>query len=158
MLSPPASRDPSPWRLRDKSKSPTRWRMLKSISHAIQNVMSLEEFGIYGMSPINCNPCERLFILMLRFFLIASPASVPPVYDRRPGRFVRHIDFNHFRTIGMRRSLEEGVSSRFVTAERLEVILKVSPNPDAMIVTDASVFFGSILMSSISSPFRKHPT
>ena len=27
----------------------------------------------------------------------------------------------------MRRSIEEGVSSRFVTAERLEAILKVSP-------------------------------
>ena len=57
---------------------------------------------------------------------IFPPIPVPPVYDRRPGRFVRHIDFNHFRTIGMRRSIEEGVSSRFVTAERLEVILKVS--------------------------------
>ncbi|KAF9649863.1 hypothetical protein BDM02DRAFT_3094049 [Thelephora ganbajun] len=100
LLSPPASRDPSPWRLRDKSKSPTRWRMLRSISDAVQNVMSLEEPGIY----------------------------VPPVYDRRPGRFVRHIDFNHFRTIGMRRSVEEGVTSRFVTAERLEVILKEAPN------------------------------
>jgi hypothetical protein len=54
---------------------------------------------------------------------------VPPVYDRRPGRFVKHIDFNHFRTIGMRRSVEESVSSRFVTAERLEVILKVSRDP-----------------------------
>ena len=53
--------------------------------------------------------------------------TVPPVYDPRPGRFVRHIDFNHFRTIGMRRSIEEGVSSRYVTAERLEGILKVSP-------------------------------
>lgn len=59
-------------------------------------------------------------------FPIASSATVPPVYDRRPGRFVRHIDFNHFRTIGMRRSVEEGISSRFVTAERLEAILKVS--------------------------------
>lgn len=59
----------------------------------------------------------------------ASPTAVPPVYDRRPGRFVRHIDFNHFRTIGMRRSVEESVSSRFVTAERLEIILKVSPDP-----------------------------
>lgn len=69
-------------------------------------------------------------------FPIASPTTVPPVYDRRPGRFVRHIDFNHFRTIGMRRSVEEGVSSRFVTAERLEAVLKVSlkSSPDPMIV------------------------
>lgn len=49
LLSPPASRDPSPWRLRNKSKSPTRWRMLRSISDAVQNLMSLEEPGIYGM-------------------------------------------------------------------------------------------------------------
>ena len=64
-----------------------------------------------------------------RHFPVAPTTTVPPVYDRRPGRFVRHIDFNHFRTIGMRRSIEESVSSRFVTAERLEVILKVSPDP-----------------------------
>jgi hypothetical protein len=54
-------------------------------------------------------------------------ASVPPAYDPRPGRYIRHIDFNHFRTIGMRRSVEEGMTSRFVTGERLESILKVNP-------------------------------
>ena len=77
---------------------------------------------------INSNHYERMFTAPLGF------PTVPPVYDHRPGRFVRHIDFNHFRTIGMRRSIEEGVSSRFVTAERLEVILKVCVNPDLMIV------------------------
>lgn len=51
---------------------------------------------------------------------------VPTPRDPRPGRFVQHIDFNHFRTIGMRRSVEDGANSRFVTSERLEAILKVS--------------------------------
>ena len=51
--------------------------------------------------------------------------SVPAIQDRRPGRFVRHLDFNHFRTIGMRRLVGEGVSNRFVTGERLEAMLKV---------------------------------
>lgn len=46
--------------------------------------------------------------------------------DPRPGRHVRHLDFNHFRTIGMRRSVEEGVNSRFVTGDRVEALLKVS--------------------------------
>jgi hypothetical protein len=35
------------------------------------------------------------------------------------------MDFNHFRTIGMRRSVEEGVTSRFVTGERIQALLKV---------------------------------
>lgn len=55
---------------------------------------------------------------------------VPIPYDPRPGRFVRHLDFNHFRTIGMRRSVEEGVNSRFVTGDRVEAVLKVCPSYD----------------------------
>ena len=50
---------------------------------------------------------------------------VPTLHDSRPGRFVQHIDFNHFRTIGMRRSVEEDTTSRFVTGERVEALLKV---------------------------------
>lgn len=50
---------------------------------------------------------------------------MPAIQDRRPGRFVRHLDFNHFRTIGMRRLVGEGVNNRFVTGERLEAMLKV---------------------------------
>ena len=57
--------------------------------------------------------------------LIRIPMSVPTPQDTRPGRFIRHLDFNHFRTIGMRRSVEEGVNSRFVTGDRVEAILKV---------------------------------
>lgn len=55
--------------------------------------------------------------------------KVPTLQDPRPGRFIRHIDFSHFRTIGMRRSVEESVTSRFVTGDRVETILKVSPYP-----------------------------
>lgn len=100
LLSPPASRDPSPRRIRHKSKSPARWKMMRSISKAVQNVMELNQPGLY----------------------------VPTPHDPRPGRFVRHLDFNHFRTIGMRRSVGESVNSRFVTGERIEAILKEMPN------------------------------
>ncbi|TFY61313.1 hypothetical protein EVG20_g7101 [Dentipellis fragilis] len=99
LLSPPASRDPSPRRLRSKSKSPARWKLMRSISDAVQDLMG-GEHGMY----------------------------VPAVHDPRPGRFVRHLDFNHFRTIGMRRSVEEGVNSRFVTGDRLEAVLKETPS------------------------------
>lgn len=50
---------------------------------------------------------------------------MPAIHDRRPGRFVRHLDFNHFRTIGMRRLVGEGFNNRFVTGGRLEEMLKV---------------------------------
>ncbi|KAI9461599.1 hypothetical protein BJY52DRAFT_1258825 [Lactarius psammicola] len=100
LLSPPASRDPSPRRLRQKSKSPARWELLRSISDAVQDLMGRDENGMY----------------------------VPAIYDRRPGRFVRHLDFNHFRAIGMRRLVGECSTNRFVTGERLEAVLKESPN------------------------------
>lgn len=116
LLSPPASRDPSPRRLRQKSKSPARWKMMRSISHAVCNAMELSEPGLYSAS-------------ICAFCLIGSYSNctslVPTPHDPRPGRFVRHLDFNHFRTIGMRRSVDESVSSRFVTGERIEAILKV---------------------------------
>ena len=38
---------------------------------------------------------------------------------------MHHLDFNHFPTIGLRRSVSEGVNSRFVTGDRVEAILKV---------------------------------
>ncbi|KAF9223874.1 hypothetical protein BS17DRAFT_802344 [Gyrodon lividus] len=100
LLSPPASRDPSPRRLRAKSKSPARWKIMRSISDAVQNVMDQSEPGVY----------------------------FPRLHDPHPGRFVHHIDFNHFRTIGMRRSVEEGVTSRFVTGERVQKLLSEMPN------------------------------
>ena len=57
---------------------------------------------------------------------IRSNNSSVDLHDRRPGRYIQHLDFNHFRTIGMRRSVDEGVNSRFVTGERLEALLRVS--------------------------------
>ncbi|KAH9043465.1 hypothetical protein EDB84DRAFT_1587309 [Lactarius hengduanensis] len=55
-------------------KSPARWELLRSISDAVQDLMGRDEM-----------------------------ACMVTIYDRRPGRFVRHLDFNHFRAIGMRR-------------------------------------------------------
>jgi hypothetical protein len=50
LLSPAISRDPSPRRLRPKSKSPARWKLMRSISDAIQNVLAHREPGVYGKS------------------------------------------------------------------------------------------------------------
>ncbi|KAF8625548.1 hypothetical protein AX15_005315 [Amanita polypyramis BW_CC] len=108
LLSPVASREPSPRRLRPKSKSPARWRILRTINDAIQDVLK-----------------ERNPVLY-----------VPIPDDPRPGRFVRHLDFNHFRTIGMRRLIEEGVNSRFVTGDRVQAILKEMPNLTAFGATE----------------------
>ncbi|KAF9476693.1 hypothetical protein BDN70DRAFT_811885 [Pholiota conissans] len=100
LLSPIPSRDPSPRRLRPKSKSPARWEILRTISDAVQDVMNRKAPGVY----------------------------VPTPTDPRPGQYVRHLDFNHFRTIGMRRSVDEGVNSRFVTGDRVQAVLKEMPN------------------------------
>ncbi|KZT29879.1 hypothetical protein NEOLEDRAFT_1106557 [Neolentinus lepideus HHB14362 ss-1] len=108
LLSPPASREPSPRRIRAKSKSPVRWKLMRSISDAVQTVLGRDEVGMY----------------------------VPIPEDPRPGRYLRHLDFNHFRTIGMRRSVEEGLNSRFVTGGRLEAILKEMPNLTAFGATE----------------------
>ena len=48
LLSPPASRDPSPRRLRAKSKSPARWKIMRTICDAVQNVIERNEPGVYG--------------------------------------------------------------------------------------------------------------
>ena len=50
LLSPPATRDPSPRRLRAKSKSPARWKLMRTISNALQDVMEREHPGVYGAS------------------------------------------------------------------------------------------------------------
>lgn len=117
LLSPVPTRDPSPRRLRPKSQSPARWKILRSIRDAIQDVINHRNPGIYGTS------LNRVLhgISLNRNNLF----SVPIPYDPRPGRFVRHLDFNHFRTIGMRRSVEESANSRFVTGDRVQAVLKV---------------------------------
>jgi hypothetical protein len=57
--------------------------------------------------------------------LYSNTSIVFTPQDNRPARHILHLDFNQFRTIGMRRSVHEGVHSRFVTGERLELALKV---------------------------------
>lgn len=49
LLSPIPSRDPSPRRIRPKSKSPARWKILRSINDAIQDVLERRAPGLYGM-------------------------------------------------------------------------------------------------------------
>lgn len=50
-----------------------------------------------------------------------NPELLPP-----PGPYIRHLSFNNFRTIGSRRTQEEAVRGRYVTAGRLEGVIKVS--------------------------------
>ena len=120
LLTPPASRDPSPRRLRTKSKSPARWKLMRSISVAVQDVMERAHPGIYGTSATCFRPTSEYAMLTACYRPL-----VPQPQDPHPGRLVRHLDFNHFRTIGMRRSVEEGVNNRFVTGDRLIAVLKV---------------------------------
>jgi hypothetical protein len=80
--------------------------------------MGRDENGMYGK-------CHYLVFLLPCALLSRARSLVPAIHDRRPGRFVRHLDFNHFRTIGMRRLVGEGVNNRFVTGDRLGAILKV---------------------------------
>lgn len=48
LLSPVASREPSPRRLRPKSKSPARWKIMRSISDAVQTLLD-RDLGVYSM-------------------------------------------------------------------------------------------------------------
>jgi hypothetical protein len=50
LLTPPPSRDPSPRRLRAKSKSPARWKIMRTISDAVRSVIQRQEPGVYGQS------------------------------------------------------------------------------------------------------------
>ena len=45
-----------------------------------------------------------------------------------PGPYIRHLSFNNFRTIGSRRTQNEAIVGRFVTAGRLEGVMKVGPS------------------------------
>ncbi|CAG7849584.1 SubName: Full=Uncharacterized protein {ECO:0000313/EMBL:CCA69350.1} [Serendipita indica DSM 11827] len=122
VLTPPESRDASPMRPRHRSidarhrsisssrpggmdarrhsKSPGRWRVIRAVSNATRSVVESVRPDVYVQMP----------------------------QDSRPGRYILHLDFNHFRTIGLRRSVGEGVHSRFVTGERLHLALKEMPN------------------------------
>ncbi|VDC02700.1 unnamed protein product [Peniophora sp. CBMAI 1063] len=110
LLSPPASREPSrdrPRQVRQNSRSPARWTLMRSITNALQSLLIGNEGGMYV-----------------------------DLHDRRPGRYIQQLDFNHFRTIGMRRSVDEGVNSRFVTGDRLEALLRETPNLTAFGATE----------------------
>ncbi|KAH7106511.1 hypothetical protein BKA62DRAFT_740983 [Auriculariales sp. MPI-PUGE-AT-0066] len=111
LLSPPASREPSPARPKLRAKSPGRWRLFRTVTDAVQNVLARAE-------PVFMVP------------------AVPLPRDNHPGIHVRHLDFTHFRTIGMRRSIGEGVSGRFVTSDRLLRLLKEMPNLSAFGATE----------------------
>lgn len=50
LLSPIPSRNPSPRRIRPKSKSPARWKILRSINDAIQDVLHSRTPGVHGAS------------------------------------------------------------------------------------------------------------
>ncbi|KAF8525836.1 hypothetical protein BU17DRAFT_40991 [Hysterangium stoloniferum] len=105
LLSPPASRDPSPRR----AKSPGRWRLLRSVTDAV------ETLSLYA---------EKLCHI------------VPTPHDHRPGRHTRSLDFNHFRTIGMRRSVDEGMNSRYVTGDRVNRVLQEMVNLEVFGATE----------------------
>ncbi|RSH76624.1 uncharacterized protein EHS24_005509 [Apiotrichum porosum] len=60
-----------------------------------------------------------------------NPDMLPP-----PGPYIRHINFINFRTIGSRRSQEEAVRGRFVTAGRLEGVIKNTPNLRSICMTE----------------------
>ena len=150
LLTPPASRDPSPRRLRTKSKSPARWKLMRSISVAVQDVMERAHPGIYGESRTwHCTPTRNILSACLCH-------AVPPPHDPHPGRLIRHLDFNHFRTIGMRRSVEEGVNNRFVTGDRLAAVLKVGN----LVYACALIMTQSLTNVSIGTPesscLRRH--
>lgn len=60
-----------------------------------------------------------------------NPDLLPP-----PGPYIRHLSFTNFRTIGSRRSQEEAVRGRFVTAGRLEGVIKNTPNLRSLCMTE----------------------
>ncbi|KIY51822.1 hypothetical protein FISHEDRAFT_56488 [Fistulina hepatica ATCC 64428] len=128
LLSPVASREPSSRRIRPKSKSPARWRLIRAIDDAVQEILSESHpAGVY--------------------------VSLPQ--DPRPGRFVRHLDFNHFRTIGMRRSVAEGVNCRFVTGERVHALIKEMPNLVAFGATE--YMDGALTLEVLNELFLRGP-
>lgn len=60
-----------------------------------------------------------------------NPELLPP-----PGPYIRHLSFTNFRTIGSRRSQDEAVRGRYVTAGRLEGVIKNTPNLRSLCMTE----------------------
>lgn len=65
LLTPPASREPSPRRIRAKSKSPARWKIMRSINDAVQNVMEQGGSSFYGKGISLRVPTVRWLINMI---------------------------------------------------------------------------------------------
>lgn len=61
----------------------------------------------------------------------ATSDLLPP-----PGPYIRHISFTNFRTIGSRRTQDEAVRGRYVTAGRLEGVIKNCPNLLSLCMTE----------------------
>ncbi|KAL7421052.1 hypothetical protein Q5752_003936 [Cryptotrichosporon argae] len=77
--------------------------------------------------------------------LAGSPASVAatepipnanPELLPTPGPYIRHLSFTNFRTIGSGRTQDEAVRGRYVTAGRLEGVLKNAPNLRTVCLTE----------------------
>jgi len=68
LLSPPASREPSPARPQLRAKSPGRWRLFRTVADAVQNILERAEPGIYGQ----CFPVSKKKTAVL--ILAHSPA------------------------------------------------------------------------------------
>lgn len=64
-----------------------------------------------------------------------NPELLPP-----PGPYIRHINFTNFKTIGSRRTQEEAVRGRFVTAGRLEGVIKVYLSVPSELMVELSKF------------------
>lgn len=71
----------------------------------------------------------------------ANPDLLPP-----PGPYIRHLSFTNFRTIGSRRSQDEAVRGRYVTAGRLEGVIKNTPNLRSLCMTE---YVDSALSSAV---------
>ena len=77
LLSPIPSRNPSPRRIRPKSKSPARWKILRSINDAIQDVLDSRTPGVHGASRYHV-----LLIMMMEHTSALSQGS--PSRSSRP--------------------------------------------------------------------------
>lgn len=74
LLSPPATRDPSPRRIRAKSKSPGRWKIMRTIEDAMLNVVEQNHPGVYSMCPLLFTRRRRFYSWSL---LNSTPATRP---------------------------------------------------------------------------------
>lgn len=70
LLSPPASREPSPARPAVRAKSPGRWRLIRTVTDAVQRIVDQSQSGFYGAHRL-CSILERLK-RRLQFLFLAT--------------------------------------------------------------------------------------